>query len=186
MTRDETIPPLRCLWCRETLPAPRSEDRRPGEVSRCSSCGRGNRPDDLRTFHTLRPGARRLQTLLELVAIAGLAACFYQCIKHWRHLKHGDPAIVRPIVGAALVALALGYASRYVTRRWDRSWSGLTGRGAAVGCLGAMVWVIFLGAGMGRLEGSKVYVALALAAAVLVWARKRIVAALRPTPRRER
>lgn len=153
--------PARCLWCGAPLPQPLQK------TTRCDACGRGNRREDLAVYHTLRPGARRLQTVLEVVAALVLAGCFFASIVHWRHLKGGDPRVHWSILGPAILALALGYQSRYITRRRvPRSLSP-----SPLGCGGVLValagyWV-FLGLTQTDLEGGTLYVVLALAAAVV-------------------
>lgn len=167
--------PLRCLWCSAEL----SGSDRSESVVRCRRCGRGNRREDLRTYHTLNPAARRLQTGLEILALVGLGACFFACVVHWRHLKGGKAEIALPIVGATLGVIALFYGSRFLTRRPAPGRPGclhpaalLTGAAAFAG------YFFVLGLQTQDLEGSTLYVALGLAAIVVMEMARRIRRAL--------
>lgn len=154
-------PARACLWCGSALPA--SAER----AIRCPACGRSNRREDLAVYHTLRPEARRLQTALEVAAALVLAGSFFASIVHWQHLKGGDPAVVFGVLTPAVVAIFLGYQTRYLTRRRPPR----TLRPSPMSCGGALLAVAgywtFLGLTQRDMEGATLYVVLALAAAVV-------------------
>ncbi|MEL6428312.1 MAG: hypothetical protein AAFU73_16140 [Planctomycetota bacterium] len=183
-TRANPIPD--CLWCGAPLPDVHGTGR-VDDLTRCRVCGRGDRKDDLGTYHTLRPSSRRLQTALEVTSVLGLGACFFLCVKHWRHLKGGDPAIAYPIVGGMLTALALGYASRFITRRRPPGRPGCLHPVPLLGGLGAaLLYAVFIGLGTTRLEGGPRIVVLGIAAIVVIEMAQRIRRALRSGRRRLR
>lgn len=104
-------PSSSCLWCAAPLTLTAEQ------VTRCEQCGRGNRRQDLAKYRTLSPRLRRLQTALEVGAALTLGACLLASMINWRHLKGGDPSVVWAIIGPALMALAVGYWSRFITER---------------------------------------------------------------------
>ncbi len=161
MDSSSSTPARPCLWCAAPLPEPLEP------TTRCTRCGRGNRRDDLATYRTLNPRARRLQTGLEVAAALTLGICFFAAVVNWRHLKGGDPRVHWSILGPAILAFAVGYWSRFIThRRVPRrlGWSPLS---CGMILLVLAAYWMFLALSQDDLQGGTLYAALALAGIVV-------------------
>lgn len=170
--------PHRCLWCGGSLPEPP-----PGttwSTIQCNHCDRRNRREDLATFHTLRPEARRLQTMVEVLSALVLGGCVFACFIYWRHLKGSSSAqIVVTVVGGAFVSATVFYQSRYLTRRRiKKRRGGMLEAAVGVGFV-AFAYKVFLGMSTRDLEGGGFLTVMAIATVVVAAMGLRIWWALR-------
>lgn len=147
MTEPTTSAPPTCLWCASPLPEPVER------TTRCPSCGRHNRREDLATLRTLRPRARRLQTILEVASALVLAICVLRSAIHWRHLKGGDPDVALSILAPAGLAILVGYQSRYITRRRRGPLMHVSATGCGIVAILAAAYLAFLGLTQRDLDG---------------------------------
>ena len=79
-----------------------------------------------------------------------------------------SPHIVLGVLLPAALAMTIGYQSRFITRRSDGAWRGVTPASCGSVALVALVYVVFLSQTMTDLEGGALYTVLAIAGVVVL------------------